>query len=73
MLDFGEYKAGRKKRWEDNITKWTDLKLVEAFQKAETKNDGEKWLPDHPCCRNGHLDQTSDFFFHFLLKLYVQF
>ena len=53
----GGRRRGRlKKRWEDNITEWTGLKLGEALQKAENREDGEQWLPDHPWCPNGQID-----------------
>ena len=43
----------QKKRWQDNVTEWTGLKLGEALRKAENR---EQWLPDHPWCPNGQLD-----------------
>ena len=36
----GEGKADEKKRWEDNISEWTDLGLGEALRKAEER---EEW------------------------------
>ena len=33
-------REGEKKRWEDNVTEWTGLKLGEALRKAENR---EEW------------------------------
>ena len=35
----GRRKGRQKKRWEDNITEWTGLKLGEALQKAENREE----------------------------------
>ena len=52
----GRRKGRQKKRWKDNISEcqWTVLGLGEALRKAE--RNGEKWLPVHPGCPNGHSD-----------------
>ena len=49
----GRRRGRQKKRWEDNVTEWTGLKLDEAPRKAEIEKSGEQWLPDHPWCPNG--------------------
>ena len=36
----GRRKGRQKKRWEDNVTEWAGLKLGEALQKAENR---EEW------------------------------
>ena len=36
----GRRKGTQKKRWEDNVTEWTGLKLGEALRKAENR---EEW------------------------------
>ena len=56
IVQGGRRRGRQKKRWEDNITEWTGLKLGEALQKAETEKNGEQWLPDHPWCPNGQID-----------------
>ena len=38
----GKRKGRQKKRWEDNITEWTGLKLGEALQKAENREGWRK-------------------------------
>ena len=38
----GRRKARQKKRWEDNITEWTGLKLGEAIRKAENREEWRK-------------------------------
>ena len=39
----GERRKGRqKKRWEDNVTEWTGLKLGEALRKAENREEWRK-------------------------------
>ena len=52
----GRRRGRQKKRWEDNVTEWTGLKLVEALRKPKIEKNGEQWLPDHPWCPNGQLD-----------------
>ena len=41
-------KGRQKKRWEDNMTEWTGIKLGEALRKAENREGWRKWLPGHP-------------------------
>ena len=38
----GRRKGRQKKRWEDNITEWTGLKLGEALRKAENREEWRK-------------------------------
>ena len=40
MVHGGRRKDRQKKRWEDNISEWTEVELGEALQKAE---DREEW------------------------------
>ena len=52
----GRRRGRQQKRWEDNITEWTGLKLGEALRKAENREEWRQWLPDHPWCTNGQAD-----------------
>ena len=38
----GRRRGRQKKRWEDNITEWTGLKLGEALRKAENREERRK-------------------------------
>ena len=38
----GRRKDRQKKRWEDNITEWTGLKMGEALRKAESREEWRK-------------------------------
>ena len=38
----GRRKGRQKKRWEDNVTEWTGLKLGEALRKAENREGWRK-------------------------------
>ena len=38
----GGRKGRQKKRWEDNVTEWTGLKLGEALRKAENREGWRK-------------------------------
>ena len=38
----GRRKGRHKKRWEDNVTEWTGLKLSEALRKTETREEWRK-------------------------------
>ena len=40
----GRRKGRQKKRWEDNITEWTGLKLGEALRKAENREGWRKMV-----------------------------
>ena len=42
MVHGGRRKGRQKKRWEDNISEWTGLKLGEALIKAENREDWRK-------------------------------
>ena len=44
----GRRKGRQKKRWEDNISEWTELGLVKPFERLRTERNGNKWLPYHP-------------------------
>ena len=35
----GRRRGRQKKRWEDNVTEWTGLKLGEALRKAENREE----------------------------------
>ena len=52
----GRRKGRQKKRWEDRISEWTGLGLGAPFERLRTERNGEKWLPCHPRCPNGHSD-----------------
>ena len=42
----GRRRGRQKKRWEDNVTEWTGLKLGEALRKAENR---EEWRTVRGC------------------------
>ena len=44
----GRRKGRQKKRWDDILSEWTGVGLGEALRKVEDRENGEKWLPDHP-------------------------
>ena len=55
----GRVKGGRRqgrqrKRWEDNITEWTDLEFATSQRAVENRENGGNWLRvrDHLWCPN---------------------
>ena len=56
IVQGGRRRGREKKRWEDNVTEWTGLKLGEALRRPKIEKNGEQWLLDHPWCPNGQLD-----------------
>ena len=49
----GRKKKGRqRKRWEDNIRKWTGLEIAKSQRAVENRENGRNWLRNHLWCPN---------------------
>ena len=83
IVQGGRRRGRQKKRWEDNVTEWTGLKLGEAFRKAENREEWRtvvarsslvpQWstrLRDKWSEVKNSFERTQGFWVHFIQGMY---
>ena len=48
----GRRRGRQRKRWVDNIRKWTGVEFGKSQRAVENRENGENWLPNHLWCPN---------------------